>query len=208
MAYRGHYDSSSSDENDTFSRDRPNLRSDRYSLPPTTSIERMNTPLTTENSPTFSGFRKAVITPLEPELMQCPQEPDEIFQESAEYSSIDVKTKGKKKYKFGGHKRQFAGNRFSSSKRSLSPTYQREGVISPIPVHFLPSEFQRFKQQSKPKPIPPSHPRSISGTSMATVEKPYEESVAHRKLQYTPESFEPCGPHLEDANMRQHDSKS
>ena len=137
MAYRYQYESSSFDENDTFSRGRRTLWSDSYSLPPTpapqqptTSIERMNTPLPPEDSPTFSGFRQAVITPLEPGLTLCPQEPDDIFQEPIEYGTIDVRTKGKRRYRFGGHKRQFPGNRFTSSKRSFSPTYEREGVIS------------------------------------------------------------------------------
>ena len=102
MAYIIQYETSSYDENDTFSRGRPTLRSDRYSLPPTpapqqptTSIEHINTPLTPENIPTFSGFRQAVITPLEPEMTLSSQEPDELFQESAEYDSVDVKTRGK-----------------------------------------------------------------------------------------------------------------
>ena len=199
MAYRYRNESSSSDDNDTFSRSRRILRSDSYSLPPTpapqqqptTSIPRMNTPLALEDSPTFSGLRQAVITPLEPGLELCAQEPDDdVFQEPVDYGTIDLRTKGKKKFQFGRHKRQFPGNRFTSSKRSFSPTYEREGVISPIPVNFPKSEFDRFKQQSKP--IPPPPPGSISGTSKATVEKQYKETVAHRKLMYTPEYFEPC----------------
>ena len=133
MVYRYRNESSSSDDNDTFSRGRRILRSDSYSLPPTpapqqqptTSIARMNTPLTPEDSPTFSGLRQAVITPLEPGLELCAQEPDDVFQEPVDYGTIDFRTKGKRKYKFGAHKRQFPGNRFTSSKRSFSPTYVR-----------------------------------------------------------------------------------
>ena len=59
-------------------------------------------------------------------------------------------------------------------------------------INSVPQKKRFACQRQQSKPIPPPHPRSISGTSKANIEKPYEESLAHRKLQYTPETFEPC----------------